>query len=195
MTTNMHRYYELKVLTSKTKVTEKFLKRISRIERIPGMKVKRVYKDNRKKRIAAHAQLRSMGINATTALAHSTQANGLSERINRRLLEKFRAMLKTTKLTAGYWGEAVLYAAYLHNLTMTEVLGNKTAYEVHLGIRTNNSNIRIFGSTEFMPTRKQQRNRNVRIGHWQSVRGGEKWPLSGVYQTHQRNNRDASCFF
>ncbi len=51
---------------------------------------------------------------------HDTpEYNGVSERLNRTLIEKVRAMLHDSQLLKFLWGEALNYAVYLKNRTWT----------------------------------------------------------------------------
>lgn len=86
--------------------------------------------DNAKEFTTTPRSFRRMGINLTRTSAYSPQTNGLSERINPTLLEKVRALLKRANLGVGYYGEAVVHAAYLHSRTVTTVLQGKTPNEV-----------------------------------------------------------------
>ena len=57
---------------------------------------------------------------------HDTpQHNGVAESLNRRLLERVRAMLHYTQLPKNLWGEAIMFAVWLKNRTSTRALGNK----------------------------------------------------------------------
>ena len=49
--------------------------------------------------------------------------------MNRRLLERVRAMLHYAELPKNLWGEAILFAVWLKNRTSTRALGNVTPFE------------------------------------------------------------------
>ena len=61
---------------------------------------------------------------------HDTpQHNGVAESLNRRLLERVRAMLHHAQLSKNLWGEAIMFAVWLKNRTSTRALGNVTPFE------------------------------------------------------------------
>ena len=53
----------------------------------------------------------------------------MAKSLNRRLLERVRAILHHSSLPKTLWGEGVLFAVWLKNRTSTHVLGNVTLYE------------------------------------------------------------------
>ena len=61
---------------------------------------------------------------------HDTpQHNGIAESLNRRILERVRAMLHHAELPKSLWGEAALFAVWLKNRTSTKALGDITPFE------------------------------------------------------------------
>ena len=58
---------------------------------------------------------------------HDTpQHNGVAESLNRRLLERARAMLHHSGLPKNLWAEAIRFSAWLKNRASTRALGNST---------------------------------------------------------------------
>lgn len=49
--------------------------------------------------------------------------NGVSERLNRTLVEKARSMLNASGLDRKFWSEAVMAANYLKNRSPTKAFG------------------------------------------------------------------------
>lgn len=85
---------------------------------------------------------RGIFINNTTA--YTPQLNGKSERLNRTLVEKTRAMIKGENGNKNLWGEGVRVAMYLHNRSPTK--NNAcTSYEMWNNKRPNLENLRTFG--------------------------------------------------
>jgi hypothetical protein len=77
---------------------------------------------------------------------HDTpEENGVSERLNRTLMEKVRAMLWAAGLPRYLWGEALLHAAYLKNRTSTKALKGHTPYEAINGKPPNLRNLPEWG--------------------------------------------------
>ena len=59
--------------------------------------------------------LKECGIKSELTAAYSPQQNGVSERLNRTLVEAARSMLYHADLSNAYWAEAVVTATYLRN--------------------------------------------------------------------------------
>ena len=77
---------------------------------------------------------------------HNTpQHNGVAESLNRRLLERVRAMRHDSGLPKSLWGEAVNFATWLKNRTSTQALGNITPYERLYGKKPNLAGIPEWG--------------------------------------------------
>lgn len=77
--------------------------------------------------------------------SYTPQLNGVSERMNRTLCDKMRAMLNDSELDQKYWGEALLTATYLTNRTSTETLQGRTPYELWYRRKPDLSHLRVFG--------------------------------------------------
>ena len=77
---------------------------------------------------------------------HDTpEYNGVSERLNRTLIEKVRAMLHESQLPKFLWGEALNHAVYLKNRTWTRALKDTTPFEVLTGSKPDLSNTHQWG--------------------------------------------------
>jgi transposase InsO family protein len=85
------------------------------------------------------------GIVLEYTIPYSPQLNGTSERMNRSIMEKARALIIGSKLDKSMWGEAVLTATYLLNkspTTVTEV----TPAEKWYGKRPDLTKLHVFGT-------------------------------------------------
>ncbi|GBP08162.1 Retrovirus-related Pol polyprotein from transposon TNT 1-94 [Eumeta japonica] len=69
-----------------------------------------------------------------TSTPYTPQQNGLSERMNRTLLEKARCMLINANLQKSLWAEAIRTAAYITNRTPTRALNYKTPEEYGVAV-------------------------------------------------------------
>ena len=89
---------------------------------------------------------KAKGIHHEKTNADTPQENGISERMNRTLVEMARSMLHGANLPFSYWGDAILYAAYIINRLPTRALPDgRTPHEVHTGNIPSISHLRIFG--------------------------------------------------
>ena len=61
--------------------------------------------------------MRKKGITHKFATAETPEHDGVSERMNRILIEKARSLLADSKLPHLYWFDAVEYATLIHNVT------------------------------------------------------------------------------
>lgn len=73
--------------------------------------------------------LEARGITQKLSVHDTHEEAGVSERLNRTLMEKTRALLLTSGLPAYLWGEAVLHAIWLKNRTSTKALDGRTPFE------------------------------------------------------------------
>ncbi|GJT02050.1 retrovirus-related pol polyprotein from transposon TNT 1-94 [Tanacetum coccineum] len=78
--------------------------------------------------------------------AYTPQQNGVSERMNRTLLERVRAMLATASLGKSLWAEAVNTLCYVINRSPSTAVELKTTMEMWTGKPVNYSDLHIFRS-------------------------------------------------
>lgn len=84
------------------------------------------------------------GIRQEFTAAYTPQQNGLSERLNRTLLDKVRTMFADTNLPRHLWGEAIRCAAYLLNRSPTSALNGDIPAVKFYG-KCDLDKLRIFG--------------------------------------------------
>lgn len=92
---------------------------------------------------------KEQGIMRHKSVRHTPQQNGVAERMNRTLLNKSRCMLFSSGLSKGFWGEAVVTAAYLINRCPCSAINLKTPGEVWSGNPPDLSNLRVFGCAAY----------------------------------------------
>ena len=73
--------------------------------------------------------LNSQGTERRLTTHDTPQHNGVAESLNRRLLERVRAVLHHSQLPKNLWGEAIQFVVWLKNRTTTRALGKITPYE------------------------------------------------------------------
>ena len=114
-------------------------------------KLKRFHSDNAREYLTSEFDEFCIeeGILHTTSAPYSPEQNGSSERINRTLLNKVRALLIQSNLAKKYWGEAITAAVYLYNRTPHSAIDYKTPYELKYGKKPDLKNIKIWGSLAY----------------------------------------------
>ena len=74
--------------------------------------------------------LAKQGTNHRLTVHDTPESNGVTERLNRTLVERTHAMLLNSKLPKHLWGYAILHTNYMKNRTHTCALPNKMPYEM-----------------------------------------------------------------
>lgn len=98
------------------------------------------------------------GIQVEWTVPYTPEQNCVSERMNRTLVEKTRAMLEDCAMDKRFWGQAVQTAAYLANRSPTTAVDvKKTPFELWESRKPDVSNLRAFGSKVFVHVPKEQR--------------------------------------
>ncbi|KAD2804249.1 hypothetical protein E3N88_37626 [Mikania micrantha] len=85
------------------------------------------------------------GIVLETTCPHTPQQNGVVERKHRHVLEMARAIRFEANLPIKFWGECILTATYIINRIPSNVLNNKTPYEILLEKPPDYDHMRVFG--------------------------------------------------
>lgn len=89
--------------------------------------------------------LKKTGIKLTSTPAHTPESNRVTKDIKRTLLVKARAMMKKASMPQLFWKEAVIHAAYLCNLTSSQVLNIKSPFESFFGTVPTLNKLKVFG--------------------------------------------------
>ena len=118
-------------LRRKEQVLEAFKEYQALVERKLSLNIKSLRSDRGGEYIGSEmtGYLTTEGIELETTARYSPEQNGVSERLNRTLLGRARAMLHDAGLGKEFWAEAVATANYLKNLSSTKALNNMTPYE------------------------------------------------------------------
>ena len=90
--------------------------------------------------------LKEKGIRHELTVPHCPQQNGVSERMNRTLVESARSMIAYAGLSNIFWAEAISTASYVRNrLPTTALKERETPYERWYGRKPDVSHFRVFG--------------------------------------------------
>ncbi|KAJ1530149.1 hypothetical protein ONE63_005080 [Megalurothrips usitatus] len=146
-------------LKHKSETFEKFQEFKSRMELESGNKLKCLRTDNDKVYLSTECQefLKNHGISHETTVEYTPEQNGVSERMNRTLLDKARTMLLDAGLDQRYWAEAVSTSVYLRNRLETAPLPGTTPEEAWSGKPVDVSHLRIFGCDAYAHIPKEKR--------------------------------------
>ena len=90
--------------------------------------------------------LRSQQIVHEETIANTPEQNGVSERLNRTLMEKACPMVAHAALSKRYWAEAVSTACFIKNRSPNHSLaGHITPYEAWYGRNPDLPDLKVFG--------------------------------------------------
>ena len=104
------------------------------------------------------------------------QENGVSERMNRTLVETIRSMSADSELPKRFWAKALSTATYIRNRSPTNAVQDKTPYEAWTGNKPIVSHLRIFGCDTYIHVPRDERSkldsktrRSISFGYGQEV--------------------------
>jgi hypothetical protein len=89
------------------------------------------------------------GVQHHYSASYNPQQNGIIERRNQTVVGMARALLKKRRMSAVFWGEAVVTTVYIFNRLPTKALNGRTPYEAWHGRKPTVSHLRVFGCITF----------------------------------------------
>lgn len=147
------------LLRNKSEVMSCFINFKALTEKQTGFAIKSLRSDNGgeycNKKFVQY--LNNEGIIHQTTVPYCPQQNGVSERLNRTLMEKARCLLQDSRLCKRYWAEAVMTAIYLKNRSPTTALSGRIPEEVWTGSSIDLSHLRVFGCMAYSLIPEQRR--------------------------------------
>lgn len=180
-------YVWVYILKRKSEVYQRFREWKVLVEKATGRKVKTLRSDNGGEYTSAEfsSYLRDEGIRHEFTIPHTPQQNGVSERLNRTLIECVRAMLADSTLPHRFWAEALSTAVYLRNRSPTKALQGITPFEAWHGTKPDVSSLRIFGCSAYAHVPKTERHKLdsktrkcVLLGYCEQQKGYRLYDLS-----------------
>uniref|UniRef100_A0A6V7JW40 Integrase catalytic domain-containing protein n=1 Tax=Bracon brevicornis TaxID=1563983 RepID=A0A6V7JW40_9HYME len=153
-------YTVIYLLKHKSEVLTVFHDYVLKVETHFNSKIAYLYCDNGTEYLSNEFKnfCSQKGIQYHLTVPHTPQQNSIAERINRTLVEKARTLLYGANLGKELWGEAVLTATYLTNLTPTKAIPqDKTPYELWHNRKPRLDHLRIFGSTVYVHDKNRKR--------------------------------------
>ena len=160
-TDDYSRYTHVYFLKKKSEVLQKFKDFVALAENMSGNHVEKlnIYTNNFKKfRTDNGGEYTSnefqkycseKGIAREFTNPHTPEQNGVSERLNRTIMEAVRSMIFHADVPLFLWAEAISTAVYIHNRCPTAALKNTTPYECWFREKPDVSNLRVFGCVAY----------------------------------------------
>ncbi|CAL9016331.1 unnamed protein product [Prunus brigantina] len=87
------------------------------------------------------------------------QHNGIAERMNRTIVERIRTMLSHAKLPKSFWGEAMMTAVNLINLSPSAPLNGDVPNKFWSGKDVSYNHLKVFGCRAFVHIPKDERSK------------------------------------
>ncbi len=140
-------------ITYKSDVFSVFKDYVNKSEAHHNLKMVNLYCDNGREYLSNEMKNYCVerGITYHLTVPRTPQLNGVSERMNRTITEKARAMIAGANLNKIFWADAILSATYLINITPTRSLKcSKTPYELWHNKKPQIKYLKVFGSTAFV---------------------------------------------
>ena len=145
-------YCKTYFLRKKSEALEKFKEFKVAVEKETGMTIKALRADRGGEYMSEEFKqfLKECGIRTEPTGAYSPQQNGVSERLNRTLVEAARSVISHAGLSKAYWAEAVATATYLHNrMVSSAIKSGITPYQLWYGKKPNLKHLLVFGCTVY----------------------------------------------
>ena len=101
----------------------------------------------------------SKGIRHERSVPKTPQHNGVAERMNRTIVEKVRTMLSHAKLPKSFWGEALMTAVDLINLSPSAPLNGDVPNKFLTGKDVSYNHLKVFGCRAFVHIPKDERSK------------------------------------
>ena len=157
------RYTHIDILLTKDKALEKYKAFVAWAHTQHGVRIKRLRSDRSGEYTSgAFTQfLREQGTERRLTTHDTPQHNGVVESLNRRLVEH------QSGLPEMLWAEALHFAVWVKNWTLTRVLGNVTPFEKLTGRKPNIAGVPEWGQCVWVHTTVNSKlgARGI-IGHW-----------------------------
>ncbi|KAK8926157.1 hypothetical protein KSP39_PZI018485 [Platanthera zijinensis] len=147
-------------IKTKDQVLDTFRRFHAEVERQSGKKLRCIRSDNEGEYIGLFDEYcRDHDIRHEKTPPKTPQLNGVAERMNQTLMERIRCMLSESKLPGMFWGEALLTAAHVINLSPSSALQEDVPDRVWYGKDPSYSHLRVFGCKAFVHVPRDERSK------------------------------------
>ncbi|CCO33001.1 Retrovirus-related Pol polyprotein from transposon TNT 1-94 Includes: RecName: Full=Protease [Rhizoctonia solani AG-1 IB] len=145
-------YFRAYLLKKKSEALERYKEYRAWAERSSGCRIKCLMSDRGGEFMsdAFECFLRDSGTVNQTSSPYTPEQNGRIERKNRDVMGITRAVLQESGLAPRFWGEAVLFAAYILNFRPNSALGGSIPYTEWTGRVPDVSHLRSFGCDAYV---------------------------------------------
>ncbi|GAA0171470.1 transmembrane signal receptor [Lithospermum erythrorhizon] len=148
------------VLKTKDQVFEHFKALHVILERETGKSLKCVRTDNGGEYIGQFDQYcKAKGIRHEQSVPKTPQHNGVVEKMNRTIIEKVRCILSHAYLSKAFWGEALVGAIQIINVSPNCTLQGEVPDKVWSGKEVSYKHLKVFGCRAFMHIPKDERSK------------------------------------
>ena len=189
------RYTHVYFIKHKHEVLDKFKEFVNFTTNVTGRQMKTLVTENHVKTLRSDnggeygskvfdAYLKEKGIVHETTVPYNPAQNGVSERMNRTIVETALSMLSQSNMPMEFWAEAVNTAVYLRNRSPTTSLNAITPYEALFNCKPDVSHLRVFGCRAFVHIPKEQRKKfeeksrkSVFVGYPDGTKGYKLYDL------------------
>lgn len=153
------RYCWVYFLKQKSEVFDKFVEWKSMVEKTTGKNILILRTDNggEYKSLMFETFLKKEGIVHQFTVPYTPEQNGVSERLNRTLIETSRCMLTSSQLPKKFWAETLSTAVYVKNRSPVAALSDMTPYEAFTGKKPSVKHFRVFGCACYAHIPKEER--------------------------------------
>ncbi|KAK3876705.1 hypothetical protein Pcinc_018517 [Petrolisthes cinctipes] len=192
------RYVWVYILKGKHEVFAKFKEWKKCVENQMGRKIKILRTDNggEYKSNDFEQYLIGEGIRHEYTIPKTPEQNGVSERMNRTLVEQIRAMLIDSGLPHRFWAEALSTACYLKNRSPARALKGKTPCQALMGKKPTVHHLRVLGCVCYAHVPKDERRKLdpksvkcIFLGYGSEVKG---YRLFDLEKKRILNSRDVT---
>uniref|UniRef100_H3GB33 Integrase catalytic domain-containing protein n=1 Tax=Phytophthora ramorum TaxID=164328 RepID=H3GB33_PHYRM len=153
------RYVTIYPLRMKSEVPDAFAKFLKEIKVTAGLTVKILRSDNggEYRNAIMDALCDAKTIKQEFTVPYNPQQNGMSERMNRTLVEMTRCMLKESGLDKSYWCEAIMTATDIRNVLPNTSNPHASPFEMVFKRKPRLDHMRVFGSECYAHMTKEKR--------------------------------------
>ena len=150
-TDDLSRHTWIYMLKSKGECMMAFRNFRNMVQTESGLRIKRLRSDNGGEYDSneAYTLFQRAGIQWEPTTPHSPEQNGVSERLNRTLIERLRCVISDSALDKTLWAEALRTVVYIKNRSPTSAIKGATPHEAWYGKKPNISHLRIIGCTAY----------------------------------------------